>query len=156
MAGEKIETGERKIFLLRSKLRNKLREMHDSLRARYSGFELMDKVLELDRTPLARLSMYYSHELFEDSDHENMLDATDSIFRLDSDPVLSTVLDESVYNLPSKPTRREKKKRRHRQDIYLRRLQKHVYERYLSEAVGRPITIEDYEREFGFLKEENK
>ena len=112
---------------------------------------------QVDESPLGRILFNDFSELYDRSDHENMLDASDSLFRNDSDPVLTTVLDESVYelNVPGN-TRRERKKGRHRSDIYRRRLQKHVYERYLSEAVGKPITVEEYEREFGFLSGVNE
>lgn len=111
----------------------------------------------LDESPLGRIVHQEVGEIFDRSDQENMLEASDSIFRNDSDPVLSTILHDCVYelNVPGH-TRRERKKVRHRRDIFGRRLQKHVYERYLSEAVGKPITVEEYEREFGFLSDKSE
>jgi len=112
---------------------------------------------QIDESPLSRILFTDTFELYDRSDHENMLRATNWLFRSDSDPVLKNVLDHSVYG-PNAPrhTKRERKKARHRADIYGRRLQKHVYERYLSEAVGKPITVEEYEKEFGFLSDNNK
>ena len=109
---------------------------------------------QLDGSALGRIVSNEPSKIFDISNHENMLDASDSIFRNDDDPVLSTVLNDDVHklNVPGN-IKRERKKARHRSDVYSRRLQKHVYERYLSEAVGKPITVEEYEREFGFLSE---
>lgn len=106
----------------------------------------------LDKSPLTRILYNDFSELYGRSNHKNMLDASNSIFRNDSDPVLSTVLNDEIYklNVPGN-TRRERKKARHKSDIYRRRLEKHVYERYLSEAVGRHTTVEEYEKEFEFL-----
>jgi len=107
---------------------------------------------QLEESPLAQILKNDFFELCDRNDHENMLDATDSIFRNDSDPVLSSILDKSVYKLNVLGNiKRERKKARHRSEIYGRRLQKHVYEKYLSQVVGKPITIEQYEKEFGFL-----
>jgi len=115
------------------------------------GSSYMEKE-NLQKSPLGMIVNQETLEIFDVSDHENMLNASGSVFRNDSDPVLSTILSDGVYklNVPGN-TRRERKKSRHRADIYGRRLQKHVYEKYLSQAVGKPITIEEYEREFGFL-----
>lgn len=111
----------------------------------------------LRKSPLGRIVSRETGEIFDRSDHENMLTASNNLFRIGSDPVLSTVLNDGVY----KPnvlgnTKRERKKARHREDIYARRLQKHVYQRYLSEVVGKPITTEEYEREYGFLSDKGE
>jgi hypothetical protein len=104
----------------------------------------------LRESPLGRIVYIEPGEIFDRSDHENMLDASDGLFRLDSDPVIERVLTDDIYE------KGLRKRQRHRADIYGRRLQKHVYERYLSEAVGRPITVEEYEREFGFLSDKGE
>jgi hypothetical protein len=89
------------------------------------------------------------HNIFDTTDHKNMLNASDGLWRIDSDPVIANVLTDSIYDNRSKNSL---KKQKDRQGIYNgRRMKKEVYEGYLSEAVGKPITIEQYEREFGFL-----
>lgn len=37
-----------------------------------------------------------------------------------------------------------------------RTMTKKTYEKYLSEVIGRPFTTEEYEREYGFLSDENE
>jgi hypothetical protein len=152
--GQPIGSRRLEIEKLRHKLFEKLLGLFNEIHDRYK-----DEHVRVEQSPLGRIvyDLDHTHNLFDRSDHENMLDASDSLFRNDSDPVLSTVLDESVYKLDTPGhTKRERKRARHRLDIFRRRLQKHVYERYLSEAVGKPITVEEYEREFGFLSGVNE
>tara|TARA_Y100000310_G_C20670177_1_gene809812 strand:- start:1415 stop:1864 length:450 start_codon:yes stop_codon:yes gene_type:complete len=138
-----MKTRREKIKKLRKKLSEKLDRMHESIRKEYEGGEIVNKALELDRTPLAQQIHYKDIRFFSKSDHENMLDARENNWTLGPDPVLKNVLNGDYDE--------NTRKGRDENDLYERFMSKAVYEAYLSEVVGRQITIERYEGECGFL-----
>ena len=91
---------------------------------------------------------------------------SDEKIRLQNLPYVSTPIDIHLYRLhvkymkePNVDIRRKGKEETLKvsHSVYRtnreRKMTKSIYEKFLSDTVGKPITVEGYEREFGFLKE---